>query len=83
MSSRIKRACSVAKNSVKANGIAPPSVSSLSLQKLDEGSTDDAYNEEVIKGATGTIYVGATIFHLYTVMILTRLQGGSDAVSLC
>ncbi|PPQ87697.1 hypothetical protein CVT25_011464 [Psilocybe cyanescens] len=41
-----------------ANGVSPLCVASLSLQKLDEGTTDDAYAEDIIQGVTGTMYAG-------------------------
>ncbi|PPQ85587.1 hypothetical protein CVT25_000031, partial [Psilocybe cyanescens] len=39
-----------------ADGISPLCVASLSLQKLEGGTTDDAYAEDIIQGVTGTMY---------------------------
>ncbi|KAF8960408.1 cytochrome P450 [Flammula alnicola] len=43
-----------------AAGISPPCFSSLSLEKLYEGIQDDAYAEDIIQGAAGTMYTAGS-----------------------
>jgi len=43
-----------------AAGIAPSSFASLSLRKMDEGTFDDAYKEDIIQGTAGTMYAAGS-----------------------
>ncbi|KAH9478027.1 Cytochrome P450 monooxygenase 98 [Psilocybe cubensis] len=43
-----------------ANGVSSLCVASLSLQKLENGTTDDAYAEDIIQGVTGTMYAAGS-----------------------
>ncbi|KAF8884723.1 cytochrome P450 [Gymnopilus junonius] len=38
-----------------AAGVSPPCVTSLSIEKLEGGTKDDAYKEDIVQGVTGTI----------------------------
>lgn len=42
----------------KATGKAPPSFVAHGLQKIQEGTNDEAYQEDIIRGSAGTLYAG-------------------------
>jgi len=44
---------------IQAAGESPPCFASISLQKMDTGTQDDAYREDIIQGTAGTMYAGA------------------------
>ncbi|TFK33958.1 cytochrome P450 [Crucibulum laeve] len=62
-----------AKNSI-AKGEADDSFVSFSLQKIDEGTNDDAYQEDIIQGTAGT---------MYTEVILTGSDTTVSAIASC
>lgn len=43
-----------------ATGTAPPSFTSFSLQKMESGTRDDAYQEDIIQGTAGTLYAAGS-----------------------
>ncbi|KXN82774.1 O-methylsterigmatocystin oxidoreductase [Leucoagaricus sp. SymC.cos] len=43
-----------------AEGTAAPSFTSFSLQRVEEGTTDEAYQEPVIRGSAGTMYAAGS-----------------------
>jgi hypothetical protein len=44
----------------QAAGVSPPCFTSISLQKMDDGSRDDAYREDIIQGVAGTMYAAGS-----------------------
>ena len=47
---------------LQENGDTSTSFVSVSLQKMEDGVTDEAYSEEVIKATAGTMYTGEQVF---------------------
>ncbi|KAF8960416.1 cytochrome P450 [Flammula alnicola] len=43
-----------------AAGVSPPCVASLSLEKMNDGTRDSAYTEDIIQGAAGTMYAAGS-----------------------
>ncbi|KDR66571.1 hypothetical protein GALMADRAFT_80669 [Galerina marginata CBS 339.88] len=41
-------------------GVSPPCFTSISLEKMEGGTRDDAYREDIIQGVAGSMYVAGT-----------------------
>ncbi|KAF8157199.1 cytochrome P450 [Crassisporium funariophilum] len=55
----IEKPFAAAKSNIAA-GTSPSCFSSISLQKMDEGTNDDAYREDIIQGTAGTMYAAGS-----------------------
>lgn len=51
-----------------------PSFTSMSLQRVDEGTKDEAYQEPVIRGSAGTMYAGEWSNRFYEIGSLIVLS---------
>ncbi|KAJ3486355.1 hypothetical protein NLJ89_g11818 [Agrocybe chaxingu] len=55
----IEKPFEAAKRNIAA-GISPPCFASMSFQKMESGTKDDAYREDIIQGTAGTMYAAGS-----------------------